>query len=174
MDGQGPEQRAKGFRLPHHGFAVQAHADEVVHRLDVILFEGLPGRAQDVALLSRQAPLFGQILDAAFDLGPQAFELGRRWHQRARIPRECRLQGGGIEKRDALHPAFLAHEPARDLRASHRALVFEPDHVIDQREADRLRLVGPKQLRLADDLFGLPLFLNQGHFKLDLDGQLGD
>ena len=153
---------------------MKAHADEVVHRLDVVLFEGLPGRAQDVALLSRQAPPFGQILDAALDLGPQAFELGRRRNQRASIPRECRFQGGGIQKRDALHPALLAHEPARNLRTSHRSLVLEPDHVIDQREANRLRLVGPKQLRLADDLFGLSLLLNQGYLKLDLDGQLGD
>ena len=45
--------------LERQGFAVQANADEVVHCLDVVLFEGLPGRAQDVSLLSRQAPPFG-------------------------------------------------------------------------------------------------------------------
>ena len=43
---------------------MKAQADEVVDRLDVVLFEGLPGRAQDVALLSRQAPPFGQIFNA--------------------------------------------------------------------------------------------------------------
>ena len=131
VDAQGPEQRAKGFRLPQHCFAVETYADEVVHRLDVVLFEGLPGRAQDVALLRRQAPPFGQIFNAAFDLGPQAFELGRWRNQRTRIPRECRLQRGGIQKRHALHPALLTHQPARNLSASHRSLVFEPDHVID-------------------------------------------
>ena len=52
---QGIQQRPEGFRLPHDGLAMQAVGDEVVHGLDVVLFETIPGRAEFVALLRGQA-----------------------------------------------------------------------------------------------------------------------
>ena len=38
------QQRAEGLRLAHDGLAMQADGDEVLHRLDVVLFELVPGQ----------------------------------------------------------------------------------------------------------------------------------
>ncbi len=97
MNRQCPEQRAEAVGLAHHRLAVEAHRDEVVDGLDVVFFEGLPRRAQDVALLRGQPPLLGQRVNLALDLQAQALQLGGRRHERARIAREGCFQGRGVQ-----------------------------------------------------------------------------
>ena len=73
-----------------------------------------------------------------------------------------------------MHPALLAHQSAWDLSAADRSFLFEPEHVVHKRQANRLWLVVPEQLSLANDVFFVARFLNQCDLEFDLDRLFGN
>ena len=83
--------------MAHNGLAVQPDRDEVLHRLDVVFLELVPGRLDFITLRRSQVAVIRQILDPGLDVGPQATQLAGSGHERASIGGVSGLQSPGIE-----------------------------------------------------------------------------